>query len=161
MCSPKKGVKINREEYYKRGLPGYKLLSGSVITAIHNVDGCHSAVDFAHKVGIIKLSTSKELFTPACNSHDVCYDCLKGKRYCDNKFLNDMKFFCSKKYSLADPTYGKCVHDAELFYTGVVLKGGSSYKDCEKDKLYDRSSNCAFCGHTFSVDAALHPFFIY
>ena len=112
----KKGVKIGRKAYYKYSYPRYTLQPGSVITAIHNVDGCNDIIDLAKKYGIIKLSTSKELFTSACNSHDVCYDCLKGKSYCDKKFRENMNTLCRKKYTSGSATYKKCIHDADIFY---------------------------------------------
>jgi len=80
-------------------------------------------------------------FTPACNDHDTCWGtCSKSREDCDNKFLQDMKDLCYKKYPGKGKEYLQrqyCLDAARKFHWGV-----SSTKS--SDTVFDnaRANHC-------------------
>jgi len=149
--------KINLiESNYEYQCPMYQQDPSSAKTALAEANGCGPKI-----VGDIGVgSFYKGLFLPACNSHDVCYDCQKGKTFCDNQFKNNMYNMCDIKY---DSTTEKrknnsCKSAADIFYSAVNLYGQSSYNRSDKD--FDASTSCAFCGTSVVKDILVYsPFY--
>jgi len=98
-CDPISAVDITKTSNYQYGYNKYKINSGSVKTALSMVDGCSAKglVNFGVNVNLI-MDESPELFIPACNSHDACYICQRGKKNCDNRFKSHMIELCAKKW---------------------------------------------------------------
>ncbi len=83
----------------------------------------------------------KELFRPACNRHDQCYNsCGCGKSHCDDVFKSDMTAICDKKYphrsvsvlgkKVGDknaPIRTMCYSAKDAFYNAVRVGGQESY----------------------------------
>lgn len=162
VCGSKSSVKITKTSKYQYGFSKYSVKSGSAMTAIHKINGCSGQefINFGIKSKLL-LSSSLTLFTPACNSHDVCYGCQKGKSTCDTRFKNNMITLCGKKYTSGSKNYKHCKTDASLFYDAVVLFGKDPYKNAATNYKYYRGdlTSCAFCGHSYVVDAFTNPFY--
>ncbi len=66
-------------------------------------------------------------FTPACNSHDICYATKAGTRsQCDSAFLSDLLALCRAGASSAQ-VYRSCLGWAYTYYFGVRVFGGYFY----------------------------------
>ncbi|XP_057314251.1 uncharacterized protein LOC130655502 [Hydractinia symbiolongicarpus] len=93
----------------------------------------------------------KSVFKPACNKHDVCYNCgkLRGwtQKECDERFRKDMLKICSCKYDKWYQAAGKtqCQGYAYTYY-GIVRAAGSnfylknSHDYCSNDCVLRRGS---------------------
>lgn len=119
---------------------------GTKKTALSHVNGCGPK----SKVIGIDADTIKKIpflldgtFESACNMHDICYACQKGKSTCDTRFKNGMINICNKKYSKVLDRTG-CKIQAELFYKAVDLGGKKAYNS----KPVNTGANCAACGVT-------------
>jgi len=83
------------ESNYKNNVPRYKQDASSIRTALEEVNGCGPKLFGKINIG----EKYNGIFLPACNSHDVCYDCQKGKAFCDDMFLGNMLTLCYNRYS--------------------------------------------------------------
>jgi hypothetical protein len=93
------------------------------------VDGCSGPVPF------------QEIFTDACNKHDICYSTpapdknnrVAHKNSCDDAFLNNMKRGCYNAYtSTLDPRRYDCLGAALNVYQAVSQFGGASFAGGQK-----------------------------
>ncbi|ORX49645.1 hypothetical protein BCR36DRAFT_412628 [Piromyces finnis] len=146
-CDAVSKGKINLiESNYQYNVPRYQQDPKSVKTAIVEVNGCGPKITDNFSIG----QSYTGLFLPACNSHDVCYDCQMGKSNCDKKFLANLKSLCNAKYDtkkIADKVlHTECVAKANIMYKAVDLFAGGSYKKCGKN--FNSSTKCAFCGNS-------------
>jgi len=136
------------ESNYKFNIPRYQQMDNSVPTAIEEVNGCGPKILGGINLGAIYTG----LFLPACNSHDVCYECQRGKDYCDTRFLINMYTMCNKKYDMLEESKKNesCKSKADIFKAAVVTFGDSSYERCGEE--YNSSLGCAFCGNAIVRD---------
>ncbi|PVD21315.1 hypothetical protein C0Q70_19488 [Pomacea canaliculata] len=78
----------------------------------------------------------KNTFTPACDRHDMCYNCgsLLGytKDQCDQYFLNNMLKICAsvrrRRDTLSRKYRSTCTLTATVYYEGVHLAGASHFR---------------------------------
>jgi len=162
-CINKNKVKIGIQYNYMNGCPYYTIKKTSAKTALNNVNGCsmQELIDLGATINLLD-SRSKSLFTPACNTHDVCYGCQIKKSTCDKNFHTNMKNLCGKAYKTTSKDYDKCIKDAKVFYTAVSVFAGGPYKNAKKiAKNYDLSDNCGFCGATLVKNAIKSPYYLY
>jgi hypothetical protein len=94
--------------------------------------------------------TYYNLFTPACNVHDICYVCnqqagweFATKSYCDNMFKSKMISLCDSYWSGRPFDLSWCSFAADAYYMAVKNFGGKFfYKDsntvipCEADSCF-------------------------
>ncbi|OUM57322.1 hypothetical protein PIROE2DRAFT_67844 [Piromyces sp. E2] len=135
---------------------------GTKKTALSNVNGCGPK----SKVMGIDADTIKKIpflldgtFEPACNMHDICYVCQKGKSTCDTRFKDGMMSICNKKYSTKKHPIKNagCKVQAELFYKAVDLGGKNAYNG----KPVNTGANCAACGVTVIKNTLVStPFYV-
>jgi len=144
-CDPiSKSNIIETSHNFQYGFSQFKQGAGSVTTPIELVNGC--GPKFAEWADFSNVY--KGLFLPACNSHDTCYMCQKGKTYCDDQFLRNMEKLCDKKN---DPKKHNilnsiCKGEAKTFYKAVDMVGAKAYK--RGGENYNNSLDCALCGNT-------------
>jgi len=143
---------------------GYKQYQdkGSVKTALAYVNGCGPK----QAVFGIDSETMKKIpflldgtFEPACNMHDICYACQKGKSTCDTRFKNGMNAICNKKFSTSSHPIKNagCKVQAEVFYAAVAAAGKNAYNS----KPVNTGSNCAACGVTVIKNTLVNtPFYV-
>lgn len=84
-------------------------------------------------------------FTESCCVHDYCYTSTFKKWECDLAFLRDNLRSCVKTgfQSFFIRIYGSCLDWAFGYYLGVVLFGGSSYKESQSAmKGYYETDTC-------------------
>lgn len=146
-CDPVSSSSISLvESNYQNNIPRYQQDAGSAPTALQEVNGCGPKL--LDKFNVSEVFNG--IFLPACNSHDVCYGCQKGKAHCDSLFLSNMQMLCNKKYSsnnLADIALrAECYGIASIFYKAVDLFGAVSYNLCPL--VHNSSTNCAYCGNS-------------
>lgn len=160
-CDPIKNGKVEIvKKNYKFGYNKYKD-SGKVKTALSQANGCgpKKAVfgidnETMKKIPLLLDGT----FEAACNSHDVCYSCKKGKSNCDKKFKSNMLTICNKKYpkSSHPVKYAGCATQATIFYGAVSVGGKNAYNA----KPVNSSTSCAACGVTTVKNALVNtPFY--
>lgn len=85
---------------------------------------------------VVPDNYKKADLTPACNSHDVCYDtCNQEKADCDYAFLDDLKVACRAAYPERNnpkhpdsKQYLDCVDRAYQYYTAVDQYAGGAYE---------------------------------
>jgi len=145
---------------YSYGFKQYQ--DKGVKTAISYVNGCgpKKAVfgidaDTLKKIPFLLDGT----FEPACNMHDICYGCKKGKSTCDTRFKNGMISICNKKFpSKSNPVKNAgCKVQAEVFYAAVAAAGKNAYNS----KPVNTGSNCAACGVTVIKNTLVStPFYV-
>ncbi|KAG4102748.1 hypothetical protein H8356DRAFT_1032225 [Neocallimastix lanati (nom. inval.)] len=147
--NPSQG-KINLvQNEYMYGFNLYSQATDSVYTALQNVNGCSIPI-------IEKLynQNNNGLFVPACNSHDICYNCQGGKKTCDLRFHDNMKTIC-KNWKNDNAV---CNSEADLFYAAVSIAGGSSYNKWSSNEV---RKTCAFCGTALIQDILLYtPYYV-
>jgi len=143
---------------------GYKQYQdkGSVKTALAHVNGCGPK----KAVFGIDANTMKKIpflldgtFEPACNMHDICYTCQKGKKTCDSRFKSGMNAICNKKFSTKSHPIKNagCKVQAEIFHTAVAAGGKNAYKS----KPVNTGSTCAACGVTVIKNTLVNtPFYV-
>ncbi|XP_063406353.1 uncharacterized protein LOC134690310 [Mytilus trossulus] len=75
----------------------------------------------------------KKIFEPACQLHDLCYNCgiaqSKDRKYCDKIFLKKMKQICSTRKGWRKRS---CKRFSRLYYVGVCAGGKSSFRQTPK-----------------------------
>ena len=100
-----------------------------------------------------------DTFLPACNMHDICYTCQKGKSICDTRFKNSMNSICNMAFpGKANKSKNKsCKAQAEIFYQAVNLFGTSAYNG----HPVNTSTKCAACGAKYISDLVKNPFYKY
>ncbi|OUM61110.1 hypothetical protein PIROE2DRAFT_62700 [Piromyces sp. E2] len=158
--APSNGIINLVESDYQYGVPRYQQASNSVRTAIAEVNGCGPKLFGKYNIG----ESYNGLFLPACNCHDVCYDCQKGKKNCDKIFLNNMKDLCDTKYPSTKKLTDKilkadCVAKANIFYKAVDLFAKGSYERCGEE--LNSSTSCAFCGASVVKNVLVSkPFYV-
>ncbi|KAK7500743.1 hypothetical protein BaRGS_00007987 [Batillaria attramentaria] len=80
----------------------------------HFADGCSKSIE------------DGDYFTPACDRHDICYNCghLYGysRKACDDGFWNDMGRICSQTGAFG------CSIKQSFYHTVVRNHGASSFK---------------------------------
>jgi len=120
---------------------------GTKKTALSQVNGC------GPKKAVFGISdkTMKKIpllldgtFEPACNMHDICYVCKKGKATCDKRFKSGMYNICNKKWPAKTHIIKNkaCKAQALIFYEAVNLGGKGAYNG----RPVNPSVNCAACG---------------
>jgi hypothetical protein len=72
-------------------------------------------------------STYEGKWQRACYNHDVCYGSQLGRKYCDDRFWDDMVKAC-KSYGWYNPDRYACFVDARTWYYAVRWFGDSHYK---------------------------------
>jgi len=141
------------------GIPKYQQASNSAETAITEVNGCGPKI-FGKNIA----ESYQGLFLPACNCHDVCYDCQKGKEHCDDVFLTNLKYLCDAKIPdtkgfVNTILHAECYAKANIMYKAVDLFAQGSYDRCEKELNY--STKCAFCGASVVQNVLVSkPFYV-
>ncbi|XP_071144211.1 uncharacterized protein [Mytilus edulis] len=79
-------------------------------------------------IPIFKKFPYKELFTPSCQRHDICYGCAtkfsKTRLYCDDLFLKDMLKVCD---SMSFWKKAGCRYTARFVYYEAVRIAGSLF----------------------------------
>ena len=103
----------------------------------------------------------RNLFAPACASHDICYSSPwrkggvsgnKGQRMCDDAFLTDMRNVCKNTdFSLGFLGEAECLLAAEGFYIGVDGWGTKSYNSGQDWG----TENCEVYGASVIPDAVI------
>jgi len=91
-------------------------------TIIDNVNGCGPKFErfFSKNTAInmfyneILTDHTKE-FEPACNAHDICYDCKVKQNECDKSIFENMKKICQNKYPIDNDFVNKLPIDKEIF----------------------------------------------
>jgi len=100
-----------------------------------NLRKCRSLMNGCTNFGLLRKY--ERYFTPACNIHDVCYNCGKkfsiSRKRCDRSFLRNMLKGCLK----ITREWKKCVQDAKKYHKAVRIFGFFFYKrkshaDCKK-----------------------------
>ncbi|XP_070179753.1 conodipine-P1-like [Littorina saxatilis] len=65
------------------------------------------------------------IFTPSCDSHDVCYDCGAKFRYtrrgCDRTFHNNLLRACRSNFASDPRIRKKCEKHANLYKAAIEL----------------------------------------
>jgi len=148
-CDPISKGKVSLvKSKYKFGYNQYKD-AGTKKTALSQVNGCGPK----QAVFGISASTMKKIplmldgtFEAACNMHDICYACQKGKSTCDSRFLSGMKAICNKRYPSSSHAVmnAGCKLQADIFYGAVSVAGKSAYNGSS----VNTSTSCAACGVT-------------
>ncbi|ORX80518.1 hypothetical protein BCR32DRAFT_268834 [Anaeromyces robustus] len=89
------------------------------------IDGCSIPTDLG-KNELIP-------FLPACNGHDVCYNCNTNKGICDQDFFSNMKKICNSDYPWWNiVAIGECIVEAGVVFSAVDLFGFSSFDEDKK-----------------------------
>jgi len=147
VCDPISSAKVTVvSNNYNFGYKQYKD-AGSKKTALSHVNGCGPK----KSVFGIDANTIKKIpflldgtFEAACNMHDICYACQKGKSTCDTRFKNGMVAICNKKFppkSHAVKNAG-CKTQANIFYAAVAAGGKNAYNA----HPVNTGAKCAACG---------------
>nr|QNH72512.1 toxin candidate TRINITY_DN6453_c0_g1_i1 [Isarachnanthus nocturnus] len=110
----------------------YKAASCDKCDALKTLDGC--SAPFGKNSFFYR-----DVFTPACFRHDICYRC--GAMYswtrkkCDEAFYRDMKAMCAsehaKRFLLSKQT--KCKIVAFAYFSGVSVFGAPHFRDKAAD----------------------------
>ncbi len=103
----------------------------------------------------------KATFTPACNTHDICYGtCGADKAACDVGLREDIVKICLATYSRYDPLLQRCIDLAYIYESAVedTLVGGhigrDAYAEGQKegcDCCEPTTSTCVQCNCTGEV----------
>nr|QNH72509.1 toxin candidate TRINITY_DN40582_c2_g2_i12 [Pachycerianthus maua] len=122
----------NDEVTYEVLVEDYKKAQKEQCKSLEELDGC--SAPFGQRSFFYR-----DIFTPACLRHDVCYRC--GNHYkwtrdeCDVAFRRDMRQLCeadSTKRSIFTKL-GRCHIAANVYYNGVKAFGNSSFEKNPKD----------------------------
>nr|QNH72508.1 toxin candidate TRINITY_DN38706_c0_g2_i1 [Pachycerianthus maua] len=147
VCSMPDKSSVGDKRYQDRKITSYKELLGYYRAAMKDqckylkeLDGCSLPSDL--------ITQFRDVLTPACFRHDVCYRCAAyynwSKEKCDEAFLKDMKDICTQRQHTRsfwtlfnrDP----CLTTAEQYHTGVKVFGFPYYG---KEPRKWCSLNCA------------------
>lgn len=80
----------------------------------------------------------KANFTPACNTHDVCYGtCKRDKDACDKAFCRDLLKACKKTWPDADDRKRRgCETEANLYCAGAILAADKEYWNAQEEACH-------------------------
>ncbi|MDO4897900.1 MAG: phospholipase A2 [Rothia sp. (in: high G+C Gram-positive bacteria)] len=74
----------------------------------------------------------KEIFRPACNSHDYCYSAQynrgRSREACDNAFYSSMRALCNRLYTPSSNRNISCLNESNVYYWAVRTFGKKHYK---------------------------------
>jgi len=144
----------------KYGFKQYKD-KGKKKTALSHVNGCgphKSVMGISNETLKNNSLLLTNTFLPACNMHDICYTCKKGKSICDTRFKDAMISICNMAFSgKANKSKNKsCKTQAEVFYQAVNIFGTKAYNGHPVNTDY----NCAACGvKVIKNDLVKTPFY--
>jgi len=146
-CDPISQANVSvSDDDYRNGYKQYED-KGTKKTALSHVNGCGPK----QAVFGIDNNTLKKIpllldgtFEPACNMHDICYICQKGKSTCDTRFKNGMNDTCDRAFPSSSHFIKNagCKVQAGLFYKAVNLAGDNAYNNTPVNP----GSTCAACG---------------
>jgi len=144
---------------YRNGYKQYQD-KGSVKTALSEVNGCgpkQAVLGIDNETLKLIPGILDGTFEPACNMHDICYACQKGKSTCDTRFKNGMINICNKEFPSSSNAIKNagCKVQAELFYQAVNLGGNGAYNGSSVNS----SSSCAACGVSVMSTLISTPFY--
>jgi hypothetical protein len=113
-------------------------------------NGCGSSFPVPSTFGNVDI-------TPACNSHDACYDTCKSSRHaCDASFLADMKKRCSQGNTPGSTALTNCLGAADLYYRVVSSAGGSAYDQAQQNACICCNANERACGGVCCATGLCH-----
>lgn len=74
----------------------------------------------------------KQVFLPACNTHDYCYSAQhnfrRSRLECDNTFYSSMRASCNYLYAPGSNRNVSCLNESNVYYWAVRTFGRKNYK---------------------------------
>lgn len=92
------------------------------LSAKYNWKGIGDGCTVSYGGYLIDIAAFKDLFTPACNSHDKCFTTIGRTGWeCNDAFYSEMRSACRSKYNplLRPVEYSLCNDSALKYYTAV------------------------------------------